>query len=193
VRDKWIDISVGLRSGMVTWPGDPPVSIERYASIDGGGAANVSSVSMSLHAGTHMDAPLHYLRHGASIDQVPLSVLIGKARVLGSRARKAIEAGELRRHNIRRGERILLKTHSVELSEAGAEFLAERGIRMVGINQLSIGSDGTHRALLSAGIWIVEGLDLDPVRAGTYELICLPLKVTGADGAPSRAVLRRLS
>jgi arylformamidase len=175
---------------MATWPGDPPLSIERYSSIERGDVANVSSVSMSLHTGTHMDAPLHYLRGGASIDQMPLSAVIGRARVLGIRGRKSIEADELSKHNIRRGDRILLKTHSVELSEAGAKFLVRCGIRMVGIGGLSIGNDDTHRILLSAGVWIVEGLDLTPAKPGTYDLICLPLRVAGADGAPARAILR---
>jgi arylformamidase len=184
-----IDISVSLSAGMVTWPGDPPVSIERFSSIDRGDPANVSSVSMSLHTGTHIDAPLHYLPDGASIDRMPLDATVGRARVLHIGTGKEIGPGHLSLYKIRRGERILLKA-GTSLSQAGAEFLVERGIRTVGIDSLSIGNDDTHRKLLAAGIWIIEGLELTRVKPGTYYLICLPLKITGADGAPARAMIR---
>jgi arylformamidase len=208
-KRAWIDISVPLRSGMAVWPGDPPVRIERITAIASGAVTNLSAVSMCLHTGTHVDAPLHFLDGGRSVAEMPLDALVGPARVIGIRDPKAIRACELWPLGIRHGERILFKTRGsrrrwqaaefrqdyVCLAPDAAGFLAERGVRAVGIDYLSIGAPGeegyeVHRTLLRAGVWIIEGLDLSPVPAGRYDLICLPLKAPGADGAPARAILR---
>jgi arylformamidase len=200
---------VPLRAGMAVWPGDPPVRIERLSSIERGGAVNLSAISMCLHTGTHVDAPLHYLRGGPGVAELPLDALAGPARVVGIRDPKAIRESALRPLGIRRGERILFRTRNsrrcwrtagfcrdyVHLALDAAVWLAERGIAAVGIDYLSIGApdeqgDRVHRVLLEAGIGIIEGLDLSPAPPGRYELICLPLKMPGADGAPARAVLR---
>ncbi len=194
---------------MAVWPGDPPVRIERISSITEGGAFNLSAISMCLHTGTHVDAPLHFLDGGPSVAEMPLEALVGPARVIGIRDPKAIRARELSPFRFRRGERVLFKTRGSARRWRAAEFcpdyvyvapdaaalLVERGVRAVGIDYLSIGAPGeegdeVHRILLRAGVWIVEGLDLSGVSPGRYELICLPLKVPGADGAPARAVLR---
>ncbi len=207
---SWIDISVPLRTGMVHWPGDPDVHIERTHRLDRGDGMNLSAASMSLHTGTHMDAPLHFLEGGAALDRMPLDATIGPARVIEIRDTVSIKPEELAAHDIRRGERILFKTANsgrcwksqefvanfVYISKEAARFLADRGIRTAGIDYLSVGSpeadgDETHRILLGAGIWIIEGLDLSAVEAGNYELICLPLKIAGSDGAPARAILRK--
>ncbi len=208
-----IDISVMLHTGMVHWPGDPSVAITRTSDLAHGDAATVSRLSMGSHTGTHMDAPLHFLRSGKGLDEMPLVTTGGPARVIAIRHPHMITPDELRTHHIRRGERILLKTTNssccwkrarfvedfVHLSTEAARFLAARRVRTVGIDYLSVGGyrqrNGVvvHRTLLAAGIWIIEGLDLSRVRPGRYELICLPLRVLASDGAPARAILRRIA
>ncbi|HEX6543412.1 MAG TPA: cyclase family protein [Ktedonobacterales bacterium] len=210
-HQNWIDVSVPLKSGMVHWPDNPPVVIERMMSISRGDAANVSKMSLGSHTGTHMDAPIHYVPGGIGIDQMPLTATLGHARVIEISDPESIKPDELTSHNIQRGERILFKTLNsvrcwqtddfvkdfVYISHEAAHYLATVGAQTVGVDYLSVGGfykDGpeTHRALLEAGIWIIEGLNLSQVRPGSYDLICLPLKVVGGDGAPARAILRRL-
>lgn len=207
--EKWIDISVPLRTAMVRWPGDSPARIERVADMTRGDDCNLSTLAMSAHTGTHMDAPLHFLREGAGIETMPLEAGIGPARVIAIRDARRIEVKELEPYRLGGGERVLFKTRNSERCWQGdefvknfvyipaetARFLAERGVRTVGIDYLSVGAyegDGeeTHRILLGAGIWIIEGLDLSGVEPGDYELVCLPLKIAGADGAPARAAVR---
>ena len=207
---EWIDISVPLSDGMVHWPGDPAVEIKRIRDIAEGEVCNVSSLSMSAHTGTHMDAPLHFLRAGKSLDRLPIEATIGPARVIEIADPESIKPEELRPFKIKQGERILFKTRNSEkswkkagfdedfvyISQEAARYLAERQIQTVGIDYLSVGGfkrDGveTHHALLGAGIWIIEGLNLSQVKPGLYELVCLPLKMLGIEGAPARAVLRK--
>jgi arylformamidase len=207
----WIDISVPVRSGMVHWPGDIDVSVARVASIREGSLYNLSQIHMSAHTGTHMDAPLHFIDNGRSIDELPFEATIGVARVIEIQDAVAIRREELVPHHIHEGERILFKTWCstrawksdrfaedfVYIAEDAAHHLAERGILSVGVDYLSVGgyvhdSAETHVALLRAGIWIMEGLDLSAVSPGQYDLICLPLKLMGADGAPARAILRKI-
>lgn len=206
---EWIDISVPLRTGMVHWPDNPPVSIERTLAIELGDVANVSRLSMGAHTGTHMDAPLHFFSEREGIHTMPLSVAMGQARVIEIRDPESIKPEELRPHQIQRGERILFKTRNsprcwqtddfvedfVYISQEAARYLAAQQVQTVGIDYLSVGGffkDGveTHHTLLEAGIWLIEGLNLSEVEPGTYELICLPLKIVDADGAPARAILR---
>lgn len=194
---------------MVVWPGDPPVRVERISAISGGGASNLSAISMCLHTGTHVDAPLHFLEGGLSVAEMPPEALVGPARVIGIRDPKVIRARELQPFRFRRGERVLFKTPGsrrrwqaaefcpdyVYLAPDAAALLVERGLRAVGIDYLSIGAPSeegydVHRVLLRAGIWIIEGLNLSAASPGRYELICLPLRLPGADGAPARAILR---
>lgn len=206
----WIDVSVPVRSGMVHWPDDPEVEIERLADMADGSAANLSLITMGTHTGTHIDAPLHFLPKGASVDAMPLAAVIGPARVVEVGAARSIGAADLANRNIQPGERILFKTSNsdrcwrtdefvqdfVGLSPEAARYLVDRGVRTVGIDYLSIGGyteegDNTHQVLLGAGVWVIEGLDLSAVTPGQYEMICLPLRLVGAEGAPARAVLRR--
>lgn len=205
----WIDVSVTLRTAMVNWPGDPTVRFSHASSMDRGDSATVSFLEMGAHTGTHMDAPAHFVRGGIGIDAMPPDAAIGVARVIEVGDRESIKVEELRPHRIRRGERILFKTYNSEhcwdadgfvedfvyLSAPAASYLVERGVRLVGIDYLSVGgfaTDGveTHQVLLKAGIWIVEGLDLRQVRPGRVQLICLPLKISDGDGAPARALVR---
>lgn len=207
----WIDITLPLRNGMVRWPSDEPLRVERTHGLERGDGYNLSRVSMSLHAGTHVDAPLHFLPGGSGIDDMPLAATVGPARVIEIRDTAAIGPEELEEHGIRAGERILFKTANserargtdafledyVHLTLPAARHLAERRVLAVGVDYLSVGpfaegAQEVHVALLEAGIWIIEGLDLSGVEPGDYELICLPLRFERGDGAPARAILRPL-
>ncbi len=206
----WIDISIPLRNGMVHWPSDPAFQIERVFDREKGDPATVSKMTLCVHAGTHMDAPLHFIRNATPIDRIPLDAALGPARVIQIDDPKSIRREDLLQYGIAAGERILFKTRNsdyawnsdafdenfVFISQDAARYLAECRIRCVGVDYLSVGGfreDGpeTHHALLEAGIWIIEGLNLSGIEPGAYELACLPLKLMGAEGAPARAILRR--
>jgi arylformamidase len=207
--DGWIDVSVALRSGMVNWPGLPEVKIDRMLKIESGDECNVSTIFMSSHTGTHIDSPYHFIKSGVAIDDLPLSAVIGKARVIEIADAESIKAEELRHHRIRRGERVLFKTLNskrcwksdkfvedfVYISTESLQYLVDRKVRTIGVDYLSVGGynkniNQVHQVLLKAGIWIIEGLDLSRVKKGYYELICLPMKIERGDGAPARAVIR---
>lgn len=206
-----MDVSVPLRTGMVHWPDNPPVKIERVMDLEQGDAASVSSMSMGVHTGTHMDAPVHFQRGGIGIDQMPLEATLGPARVIEIRDPVSIQRAELEPAKLQPGERVLFRTRNSErcwqtdafiedfvfISREAAAYLAECRVRTVGVDYLSVGGfredgEATHLALLQAGIWVIEGLNLSQVKEGMYELICLPLRIEGGDGAPARAVLRPL-
>ncbi|MDR9459092.1 MAG: cyclase family protein, partial [Dehalococcoidia bacterium] len=195
-RSQWIDISVPLRNAMVHWPGDPSVTIKRMKDIGNGDTANLSEISMGAHSGTHVDAPIHFIQQGQGVDKMPLDTMVGRARVIEILDTESIKPEELLQHRIRRGERILFKTPNsssvwqtddfiedfVFISDDAAIFLAERGVRLIGVDYLSVGSfkrggSYVHRTLLSGGVWIIEGLNLSGVKQGKYDLICLPLKL----------------
>lgn len=209
VTGDWIDISIPIRKDMVRWPGDPAVNISAAKSIRKGNSCNLSRISLGSHTGTHIDSPAHVFKKGKTISQLPLEAVIGPARVIAINDRTYIKPTELRTKKIRRGERILFKTYNsqrcwklkrfikdfVFLSQEAAEYLVQKGVRTVGVDYLSVGSyyyggSEVHRLLLGAGIWVVEGLNLSAVRAGTYDLICLPLRILNSDGAPARAILK---
>ena len=204
-----IDISVSLIHGMIRWPGDPDVRITHPALIEQGAFYNLTSLDMSVHTGTHLDAPRHAIAHGLSIEAMPFDATIGPCRVIEIEDPVAIGRAELERHQPQPGERLLFKTHNsrrywpddpfnenfVYVADEAARYLVQCGVRTVGIDYLSVGGfhhEGleTHQSLLGAGIWIIEGLYLGHVAKGSYELLCLPLKIPGADGAPCRACLR---
>jgi arylformamidase len=201
------DITVPLSAELPAYPEDPPVVITPWNSISGGDIANVSQLSLCSHSGTHIDAPRHFLDSGAPVDQLPLGLLVGKALVVEIRGVKEIGRQELERLHVKGAERLLLKTDNSKLwsraefvkeyaalSLEGARYLLEAGVKLVGIDYLSVESfegDGeVHRLLLGNGIPILEGVNLSDVAPGEYELICLPLKIQGGDGAPVRALLR---
>jgi arylformamidase len=212
MTQPWIDVSVPIHTGMVHWPDNPPVLIERVLDMARGDAANVSKLSLGVHTGTHMDAPIHFIAGGVGIDSAPLDALMGLARVIEIADSDSIKVEELEPYHPQSGERLLFKTRNsarcwqtddfvedfVYLSQEAARYLAAQRVQMVGVDYLSVGGffkDGpeTHHALLSAGIWIIEGLNLAAIQPGMYELICLPLRIAGADGAPARAVVRPVS
>jgi arylformamidase len=207
----WIDISVPLKSGMVHWPDHPPVKIEQMRAIERGDNANLSTILMTAHTGTHIDAPLHFLDHSADMSQLSFDTVVGPARVIETHDKESVRMVELRQHNISQGERILFKTQNsircwktdafiedyVSVSKEAAQFLVDVGVSLIGIDYLSVAPFGTgiaevHRLLLGAGIWLLEGIDLSGVSQGNYELICLPLKLDQSEGAPARAIIRRI-
>ncbi len=199
-----IDATVSIRPGMVTYPGDPAVRLERVSSIADGAVANLSRLDFGVHSGTHVDAPLHFVDGGTSAESLPLDVLIGAARVVDATSvERRLDEAALAELELR-GDRILFKTRNselwarddfaddfVSLTADGAAFLLARGVRLVGIDYLSIGDEAAHLALLGAGVVTIEGLDLRQVEPGEYELICAPLKLVGSDGAPARVLLLR--
>jgi len=207
----WMDVSMPLRDGMVHWPDDPPVRVRKVLDCVLGDRCTLSMLTMSSHTGTHIDAPAHYLKGGAGVDTMPLEVSIGRARVIAIRDSTSIGLPELQNRWTGRCERVLFKTRNsafvhgparfvrdfVSLTVEAAQFLVDRGPRLVGIDYLSVGSyqgdgDEVHRILLGAGIWIVEGLDLSRIPPGEYDMICLPLRLKDGDGAPARIVLSPL-
>ena len=209
---EWIDVSVPLQDGMTGWPGDKPFERTLTHSIGEGASNNLSQIACSAHTGTHMDAPLHFIAAAPSIDTLPMDAVIGPARVIGVADDDSIRPEHLEPYGLQAGERVLFRTRNsdrrllekefakdfVAVSPDAARYLAARGVRTVGVDYLSVGAfreeNGreTHRVLLAAGIWIIEGLNLVEIDPGAYEMICLPLLLAGSDGAPARAVLRRL-
>lgn len=205
------DISIPISPNLPVWPGDPKVQMQRISKIEEGASANVTHISMAVHTGTHIDAPYHFLGgESTTVEQLPLNQLTGRAYVLHLHNEvELITAKILEKADIPPRTRRLLfktrnsdywKTHSTEfqknfvaLSPDGAQYLIDRGVKLVGIDYLSIApfEDGvpTHTLLLKAGVIIIEGLDLSNVPQGRYSLYCLPLKLVGADGAPARAIL----
>jgi arylformamidase len=204
------DISLPISPDLPVWPGDPPVSLEQVASIGAGAEANVSRLALGVHTGTHVDAPHHFLNDGRTVESLSLEVLTGPALVVRIPDQvKQISSHILNEAGIPPGaERLLFKTSNsslwqagvktfangfVAVSAEGAGWLVQRGVKLVGVDYLSIAphndSVPTHRTLLNAGMVILEGLDLSAVAPGSYTLYCLPLKLVGSDGAPARAIL----
>jgi arylformamidase len=206
---KLIDISVPLDSNLPTYPGNVPFSIQLQQEMARGDHANVSAISTSVHAGTHVDAPRHFIEGGAGVETLPLEMLCGRTRVIELTTRRGITPDDLAGIDLSEDVRVLIKTHNsrtwgvpefqrdfVGVTEGAARLFVDRGVKVLGIDYLSIEVFRTpgapaHRALLSAGVIIIEGLNLRDVDPGIYELFCLPLRIVGADGAPARVVLRR--
>lgn len=203
----WIDISAPLRAGMTVWPGDAAVAVECAQSLERGDAYNLTRLAMSAHTGTHLDAPRHFLRGGAGIEAMPVEAMTGPARVVRVQG-EAVRAADVP-DDLGPGARVLFRTRNsdrdlfagtffkdyVFLSREAAEKLARAGALLVGIDALSVSGfhedpAETHRLLLGAGVWILEGIRLRGVEPGEYELVCLPLRIEGADGAPARALIR---
>jgi arylformamidase len=203
------DITLTISPDLPTWPGDPGVKLERVEKIEDGSNANVSRVDMGVHTGTHVDAPFHFLQDGTTVDKLNLSLLTGRAYVLHLPDVEVITAAVLEEAQIPpRTRRVLFKTRNSDLwvngepgfqtdfvgvSEDGAEYLVRRGVKLVGVDYLSVApfknSRPTHEKLLEAGVVIVEGLNLSEVSQGRYTIYCLPLKLANSDGAPARVIL----
>jgi arylformamidase len=203
-----IDVSVPLARGIPTYPGNPEFQLQPVQRIAEGASSNVSRLVMGTHAGTHIDAPRHFFDDGAAVDELALDLLIGMARVVEIRRRGGISSTDLAGLGLREDVRVLLKTPNsalwntsafhqdyTHLTEDGARYLVDNGVKVIGIDYLSIEQfkkpgAPAHRALLSAGTIIIEGLNLSEAAPGVYEMYCLPLRVAGADGAPARVVLK---
>jgi arylformamidase len=209
---KLIDVSLPLNDKLPFWPGSLGFSTRWTKRLDRGDSSNNSFAALDVHSGTHIDAPLHFIRSGASVDQIPLDLLIGSCRVIHLPDIKQVTPSDLTNANIEHDtERLLIRTQNsilwtAKISEFKKEFTAlsieaarwivAQGIRLLGIDYLSIGTLGNsipvHQILLGAGVVVLEGLNLIHARPGIYELICLPLNIAGAEGAPVRAILRSM-
>jgi arylformamidase len=208
-KTKIIDISVSIGKSMPVWPGDIKPKLIQVKSQLKGDSSNDTRFICSSHAGTHIDAPRHFLENGKTVDQIKLDILMGPVYVVCFHKTKAIKAADLDKANIPRGtKRLLLKTDNsklwqkrvkkfkkdfVALTPDAAKWITKRGIKLIGIDYLSIqkydGDVATHKILLRSGVVIVESLDLSKARSGKYNIICLPLKTIGAEGSPARALL----
>lgn len=206
---KLHDVSLLISNELPVWPGDPPVSLITTKSMHKGDQCNVTELKMGTHTGTHVDAPYHFLKDGATVDVIPIETLIGPCLVVEIDAENVIEKKHLESHCLSKHSRILFKTQNsklwsnnvgsfktdyIALGLDAAIYLLEMHIILVGIDYLSIESfqsDTTvHKLLLKNSITILEGLNLSGVKAGVYELICMPLKLQGCEGAPARVILR---
>lgn len=208
------DVTVPITETMPVWPGDPRVRIERTESIDRGDEANVSRLVLTSHTGTHVDAPHHFVHEGLTVDRLRLDLLVGPALIieLNPAEGMAIDLPDLDQVRVAPNTtRLLLKTRNsllwergqtefepeyIHLSQNAAEWLVKRGIRLLGVDYLSVEAlhseaHHVHRTLLGGGVVVVEGLDLSQVPAGPCQLICLPLRIEGGDGAPARVLVVR--
>jgi arylformamidase len=204
-----IDVSVPLDAQLPTYPHNTPFTLEAIKRIARGDSSNVSTLHMSAHAGTHVDAPRHFFDDRPGTEALPLDRLIGPARVIEVGSRTGIAAEDLAPIDFSDDVRLLIKTHNstfwgsaafhedyVGVTDSGARHLVERGVQVVGVDYLSVEQfrnvgKPAHHVLLGAGIVVIEGLNLRDVEPGVYEMFCLPLRVVGSDGAPARVVLRR--
>lgn len=205
---RFIDVSVPLKTGMPAFPGNPDFELHAVKRIAEGGSSNVSRLVLGTHTGTHVDAPRHFFDNAATVDALPLDLLIGRARVVEIAKRGGITREDLAAANLREDLRVLLKTPNsafwnepafrqdfTYLDESAASYLVEQGVKVIGIDYLSVEQfkkpgAPAHRALLSRNAIIIEGLNLSDAAPGMYEMYCLPLPVTGGDGAPARVVLK---
>jgi arylformamidase len=202
------DISTPVRSGGVVYPGNPEIDIKLQQAISRGAGANVSSLAFGSHTGTHVDAARHFFDNGQTVDQIPLDRLVGPAILLTfPDDLMSIGAADLEKHDIDAHTRVLIRTRNSRLLDRpefvkdytylapdGAQYLVDRGIELVGVDYYSIeqfhsGHHRTHLTLLERDVVIVEGLDLSEPERGEYQLVCLPLRLAGLDGAPARAIL----
>ena len=204
------DITLTISPDLVVWPGDPAVELERVDKIEEGANANVSRINMGVHTGTHVDAPFHFLEKGNTVEHLDLKMLTGRAYVLHVKDDVDLITPELlEKSDIPpRTRRVLFRTRNSELwakghkkfkedfvaiSPEAAEYLINKGVKLVGVDYLSVApyknSTPTHQVFLKAEVVIVEGLNLSEVSQGRYTLYCLPLKIANTEGAPARAIL----
>lgn len=210
---KIYDISIPITPEMVVWPGDPHVKIGKLSSIENGDHATVSQISMSVHTGTHIDAPSHFLQNGKTIDQLPIEKLIGRVLVMAFEDDvQVINEKSLISHpdvdELVKAKKVLFKTSNssnldmvlgeffmdyVGIDTSGAHYLAAFNLDLIGVDYLSVASfqetESPHQILLNKEIILLEGINLQNVPPGYYNLYCLPLLITGSEGAPARTIL----
>jgi arylformamidase len=207
---RLVDVSVPLAAGIATYPGNPEFEITPVKRIAAGDSSNNSRIVMGTHTGTHVDAPKHFFDDRAGADSLPLELLVGRARVVDVPHRGGITEAHLAAAGLREDLRVLLRTPNSALwastkgfytdytyvTEAGAKFLVAQGVKVVGVDYLSVeqfhkAGAPAHHVLLGNGVIVIEGLNLSDVEAGQYEMYCLPLRLVDSDGAPARVVLKR--
>lgn len=205
------DVSLTISSDLPTWPGDPPIHFYRVADVNNGDVCTLSRLESGSHIGTHLDAPLHFIKGGGTVDQLDLKVLVGPCWVVYLPAATVIDAPLLESLSIPGGTtRLLCRTRNSEIwargdnvfhtdyvaiDASGAEWIVAHGIQLVGVDYMSVAPYAdtipTHEILLKAGVIAVENLNLTGIQPGEYQLVCLPLKLKDGDGAPVRAILMR--
>ena len=207
---KYYDISLNLSSETVRWVTSQPFELVGRRRMSRGDYNNSSALNMSAHSGTHVDAPFHFVPDGATIESLPLEIFIGPALVQAVDAGRYITKEHVGAMNLKGESRVLFKTRNSQLlhqpnydpdfvafSTEAAEELVARGVKLVGLDYLSVAHAEeqveVHRAFLDHGVVLLEGIDLSEIRPGRYELICFPVRLRGSDGAPCRAVLRDLT
>ena len=209
-QPRLIDVSVLLTAGMPVYPGNPEFEMVPVHRIADGHSSNHSKLVMGTHTGTHVDAPLHFFDGRPGVDAMPLDLLVGRARVIDLPHRGGITEAHLADAGLREDLRVLLRTPNsalwnttdgfhtdyTYLTEGGAKFLVDQGVKVVGVDYLSVeqfkkAGAPAHHVLLGSGVIIIEGLNLSDADAGRYEMYCLPLRIANADGAPARVVLKR--
>lgn len=207
---KIYDISLSLSPQTLHWVTGTPLQLIDRKRMSRGDANNSSSIHTSVHAGTHVDAPFHFVADGATIEALPLDIFIGPARVCEVDAGSHITAADVGKVRLQGETRVLFKTRNsallhkpaydpsfVAFSVDGAKAIVDAGVRLVGLDYLSAAHADeqvtVHRAFLDHGVIVLEGVDLSAVPPGRYELICPPVKLAGSDGAPCRALLRELN
>lgn len=203
------DISLTISTSLPVWPGDPAIHMERVAKIELGANANLTSLAISAHTGTHIDAPFHFIADGPTVETLDLNVLHGPALVIDLPGITTIHAQDLESAAIPPNTtRLLIKTDNsnlwplnpttfvedyIAIESDAAQWLVDHGVKLIGVDYLSVAPfhdlSPTHKILLGSGIIIVEGLDLSNISPKEYLFTCLPLKLLGADGAPARAIL----
>jgi len=205
------DISLAITEDLPTWPGDPRIELEKISQIQDGEMANLTRISTSVHVGTHVDAPDHFLGNGDTVENIPLELMVGPALVVELPVERIITADDLRAAGVTGKEkRLLFKTKNsllwadgiedfqedfIALDPSAASYLVACGLEVIGVDYLSVAPfddpEPTHRILLEAGVLIIEGLALSRIEPGAYTLLCLPLKIGGSDGSPARVLLQR--
>jgi arylformamidase len=207
---KIYDVTISMSADMPLYPGDPEVVIEPKLRLSNGDSQNLTYYGFGSHTGTHIDAPAHLIADGKTVDHIPIELLLGRTRVIQIGGSEKITAEKLQEHDLSDVVRVLIKTRNsylwqndktfvttyVHLTPEAAEHLVQNGIKVVGIDYLSVDEYpseklGAHRTLLENDVVIIEGLDLRDVDPGDYEMICLPLKIKDGDGAPTRVILRQ--
>ncbi len=206
---RLVEVSVLLKPGVPTYPGNPEFELQPVKRIADGGSSNVSRLVLGTHTGTHVDAPRHFFDDAPGVDGLALDLLIGRSRVIDLPYRGGITEEHLAAAGLREDLRVLLRTPNsalwnsngfhqdyTYLTEGGARYLVDQGVKVVGVDYLSVeqfhkAGAPAHHALLGGGVIVIEGLNLSDAEAGQYEMYCLPLRIAGADGAPARVVLKR--
>lgn len=213
--EGWTDVTYPIFEGMTGWPGQPETSYDVQSCIHCGDQARVTVVTMSVHSGTHMDAPSHFLAQGIDVSRAPIDFGMGPVRIAEIDCPAEIQpahldAYEARTRPLQPGERLILRTPNSDkafwlqdpfdteyrgIGPEAAQWIVDKQLKMVGVDYLSVGpfhkgNPQTHRALMTGKVWIVEGIDLRKVQEGDYEMICLPLKMVGCDGSPVRILIK---